>query len=140
IVLAAVVMAEPMVPVNDESVSKLPGRDIMFALDYSGSMVTPYKGVSKPRPGNQWYDVKIKPPVIDDTADGAAPAPTAPANPGEAADGKPGEPHELRRIDAAQSAILDFVDTRRQAEGGDAIGLIVFDYRPILRWPLDHDL
>ncbi len=130
--LTAVALAQPQVPVNDQSLSKLPGRDIIFALDYSSSMGLPYKGEKAALPLNPW--------LPNATRDGVV----LPA-------------HEFRRIDAAQDAILSFVEWRRrlsdgghggaspsaksvEGNGGDAVGLIVFDRRPILRWPLDHDL
>lgn len=128
IVLGAVTLAQPQVTVNDQSVSTLPGRDIIFALDYSASMGAKYKGDQEPVTRNWWNEEKSK--------EGADPQPDATAG----GEGGESTEQEWRRIDAAQQAILGFVETRREAKGGDAIGLIAFDYRPILRWPLDHDL
>jgi hypothetical protein len=83
------------------------GRDIICALDYSGSMAEKFKGSVPP--------VQLKDPFFDEE-------PSSGVGRG-------------RRIDAGQNVILNFVEWRRQKQSADAVGLIVFDDRPLLRWP-----
>lgn len=125
ILAGAATLAQPQRPTSDKSESITMGRDIMAALDYSGSMAAPFAGELPERDS--------KDPFIDGWG-----LPERPKS-GLEIEGESAET-EIRRIEAAQAAILSFVDRRRAAESGDAIGLIVFDDRPLLRWPLDRDL
>jgi Mg-chelatase subunit ChlD len=123
VVLAAVTLCQPFITVNEKTNSTVQGRDIILALDWSSSMVEPYKGERKVRKHDAWYD------------------PYARAGRPATSEGGEGEnAKEFRRIDAAQDAIVSFAETRRDANTGDHIGLILFDYKPELRWPLDRDL
>lgn len=119
--LAAVALCRPFVMVNEQTSSTVQGRDIIMALDWSASMAEEYKGERKVRKHSPWYDTG---------------SPARGSQPGEPADSD----KNLRRIDAAQDSIVTFAETRRQADTGDHIGLIIFDHQPILRWPLDRDL
>ncbi len=119
--LAAVTLCGPGIPVTEKSTTTVQGRDIIMAMDWSASMSAEYKGERTVRKVETWYvdpEANRKPAFQDE---------------GE-------KDTKVRRIDAAQDAILRFADLRRQADSGDHIGLIVFDYKPLLRWPLDRDL
>ncbi len=105
--------------------STVNGRDIIFALDYSGSMAEKFKGKVPP--------LKNKDPFSEEAATAKTGEPTADSD-------TVVKPQEDRRIDAAQAFILLFVERRMEAQGNDAIGLIAFDQRPRLCWPLDRDL
>lgn len=122
VVLAAVALCEPVIRVNEKTTTVVQGRDIILALDWSASMAEPYKGERKVRALDAWYDPnagkKIESSATDET----------------------NEPKPFRRIDAAQDAIVRFAETRKEANSGDHIGLILFDHKPELRWPLDRDL
>lgn len=120
VALAAVALAQPQKIDEKPSESTIQGRDIMLALDYSYSMAAPFEG-ALPQAKSKEKPTGHQPEVVEQTDD-------------EGDDRKP------RRIDAALAAILAFVDTRDESNGGDAVGLIAFDRRPVLRWPLDPDL
>lgn len=120
VILAAVALCQPLLPVDDKTGLTVQGRDIIMALDWSGSMAEEYKGERLVEKRSAWYD-------------GAGSKPNRQAPDQE-------EESRLRRIDAAQDAILTFAETRRLAETGDHIALVVFDHKPVLRWPLDRDL
>jgi Mg-chelatase subunit ChlD len=119
VTLATVALCQPLVPVDEKHSSKVQGRDIILALDWSGSMAEPYKGDRKVNKRETWYHDATKPPVELDEG---------------------GKPKELRRIDAAQDALVAFAEARQKASAGDHIGLIAFDHKPLLRWPLDRDI
>ncbi len=118
----AVVLSKPQVPKADGSTAHVMGRDIMFGLDYSSSMAEEFKGELPKRAVDDPFVSGVKPYEGYD-----------PNNPDTTK-------FTIRRIEAAQAAILRFVDMRRLAKTGDAIGLIAFDDVPLLRWPLDRDL
>lgn len=120
-VLAAVPLCEPVIPVKEKTSATVQGRDIILALDWSSSMSEPYKGERKLRKLDAWYDPNAK-------------------TGSETEGGETEEPKPFRRIDAAQDAIVSFAETRQNANTGDHIGLIIFDHKPELRWPLDRDL
>jgi len=122
VVLTAVALSRPHVPVNETTRATVQGRDIILALDWSGSMAEPYKGERKVTKRDAWYH--------DATRDEKPPV-----DPEEASTVK-----ELRRIDAAQDALVAFAEARQKLSLGDHIGLIAFDYKPQLRWPLDRDI
>ena len=88
------------------------GRDIIFALDYSGSMAEKFKGQLPP--------YKVKDPFWDEDPNPAV--------------------GRGRRIDAGQQVILQFVEWRREKKSNDSVGLIVFDDKPLLKWPLSPEL
>jgi len=121
-VLTAVALCQPFIMVNEKTDSTVMGRDIIMALDWSASMGEEYKGERKVEKRNAWYDIYAKE-----------------RKPAVQAEGEEVET-KLRRIDAAQDSIVTFAETRREANTGDHIALIVFDHKPVLRWPLDRDL
>ncbi len=123
VTLAAVALCRPMVPVDEKTASTVKGRDIILALDWSASMGEPYKGERKVHKRDAWYHDVGQPPK------------SSPENPEDA-----NQPTELRRIDAAQDALVGFAEARQKVAVGDHIGLIIFDYKPQLRWPLDRDI
>jgi Ca-activated chloride channel family protein len=102
-------------------------RDIMIAVDKSGSMSSAFAGeVPKTRSGNSELDKELPPlppsPVLGDTYWDAGVQP------------------KQRRIDAAQAAVLNFVHDRFVTNSGDRIGVLVFDNAPYISWPLTRDL
>lgn len=126
--LLMVALADPVVP-GSPTEKTLFGRDIVVAVDISLSMANEIKGSLPER------DVSI--PELD--------PPVASAGlkrPGGKTifGGKLDKGEKMRRIDAAQVAVLSFVRSRYQANKGDRIGMIVFDDRPRISWPLTHDL
>jgi hypothetical protein len=111
-IFIGIALATPQAVKTLKLLGTVKGRDIICALDYSGSMAEKFKGNVPP--------VKLKDPFFDEE-------PSSGVGRG-------------RRIDAGQNVILNFVEWRRQKQSADAVGLIVFDDRPLLRWPLDRDL
>ncbi len=112
LISAVVALSGPRV-YQAQSTETIMGRDIVVAIDISGSMSAP---LPKP-PGHRpqipgYYDI---------------PSPT-------------GQNQPYRRIDAAQDAFAQFVSFREQIQSGDRIGLYLFDDSPRLAWPLTHDL
>ncbi len=119
VILAAVALCQPQVPVDEKTSSTVQGRDIILALDWSASMAEPYKGERKINKREMWYHQAQTAQPVDPDESG---------------------PKELRRIDAAQDALIGFAETRQKVSAGDHIGMIAFDYKPQLRWPLDRDI
>lgn len=118
IAASAITLSDPQIKLAQTTTTTTMGRDIILALDYSGSMAEPFKGDLPKRDNQDEFAARWNGRLIDEQE----------------------SEFEVRRIEAAQQAILKFVDKRRDAGNGDSIGLIAFDNRPILRWPLDRDL
>ena len=97
---------------QNEATDTIMGRDIVVAVDISGSMGAPIPKPQTERPKG-FYDL-----------------PTSPYENKQA----------YRRIDAAQDSLMQFVNAREEAKSGDRVGLFLFDDSPRLAWPLTHDL
>lgn len=97
-------------------------RDIIIAVDKSGSMGSRFEGTIPPRAtGESELDKELppRPPKVDEN----------------------GFPQDKnRRLDAAQAAVLNFIRDRHAAQAGDRVGVILFDFLPYYSWPLTHDL
>lgn len=118
----SVALARPQ-RLHVEAEQTIKARDIMIAVDISGSMGAPFAGE---------IPKLEKIPEIDNDI-----PPRPPRKP------KPGESPEKvggRRIDAAQYAVMMFIRDRYLARAGDRVGIIVFDHAPYYSWPLTHDL
>jgi Ca-activated chloride channel family protein len=108
--------------------SSVQARDIVVAVDKSGSMGTTFEGtVPTPQKGNTPLDQELPPtpktPTLDNSYYGGDSS-----NKGH------------RRIDAAQAATLNFVRDRFISNSGDRIGIEVFDTDVYWSWPLTPDL
>lgn len=116
-----VAIAQPQ-RLHISSAETLKARDIIIAVDKSGSMGSPFQGQIPPRASGDTELDKELPP-----------RPPRKRQPGEGPAGN-------RRIDAAQAAVLNFVRDRYVAGAGDRVGILVFDFAPYYSWPLTHDL
>lgn len=97
-------------------------RDIIIAVDKSGSMGASFEGViPEHKAGTSELDKELpsRPKKVD--TDGV-------------------EVSKHRRLDAAQAAVLNFIRDRYAANAGDRVGVVLFDYTPYYSWPLTHDL
>ncbi|HEY9775936.1 MAG TPA: VWA domain-containing protein [Planktothrix sp.] len=120
-------LATPQHPFTEPQ-ETIKARDIMIAVDKSGSMSTEFDGeVPTPQAGNSELDKELPPlpksPALGDTYgtdDGSQP--------------------QQRRIDAAQASVLNFVRDRFMSKSGDRVGVLVFDQSPYISWPLTSDL
>ena len=107
--------------VRQISTTTMKARDIIVAVDISGSMGGGFTGELPRRtqlPAEVEKDLPERPPKKN--ADGTKPP--------------------QRRIDAAQAAVLNFVRDRYAAKAGDRVGVVTFDSSPYYAWPLTHDL
>lgn len=123
IVFISIALARPQ-RLKVESTETIKGRDIVIAVDISGSMGGRFEGE---------IPKDTKDPQLDKEL---PPRPERTPKPGEPPPQKKGG----RRIDAAQAAVLKFVKSRYVANQGDRIGIQVFDFSPHWSWPLTHDL
>ncbi len=121
--LLAVSLAQPQ-RLHVESEQTIKARDILVAVDISGSMGSPFAG-------------EIPALEKDEELDKALP-PAPPKK--QRTPGRPPGVQKNRRIDAAQWAVLAFIRDRWKANAGDRVGIIVFDHAPYYSWPLTHDL
>jgi Ca-activated chloride channel homolog len=115
-----IALAQPQ-RVQIESTQSMKARDIIIAVDISGSMGGAFQGEIPQRAKNPELDRDLPP------------RPPKPVKPGE-------PPHTQRRVDAAQAAVIRFVEDRYLAHAGDRVGIMVFDFSPHWSWPLTHDL
>lgn len=124
-----IALAQPQHPYTlpDQTVK---ARDIVIAVDKSGSMGLPFDGtVPAAQSGKTVLDQPLPPlPKATDLGvdDGG----------GGYGSGKKG----TRRIDAAQAASLNFVRDRFLLDNNDRVGILVFDTKPYWAWPLTRDL
>jgi Ca-activated chloride channel family protein len=112
-------------------------RDIIIAVDKSGSMSAPLDGyVPKSVVGDTELDREFLEKIGKSTKD------TAASQPVRIPDGDEDEVPKDRvtRIKVAKLAVLDFVRNRYLAKGGDRIGFMLFDIYQYWSWPLTHDL
>ncbi len=122
--LLIVSLACPQVRREDDT-QVVKSRDIIFAVDISGSMTSKFEGeIPKPEKGSGDLDKELPPADSKGPRAGDSPDPDV---------GK-------RRIDAAQSAVTRFVRARYIRGEGDRVGIMVFDTDPHWSWPLTDDL
>ncbi len=106
-------------------------RDVLIAVDISGSMATRFG--------------KVPDSIVGDT-DLDKDFPGRPDRKQPDNNTQPPDPYGFtarvgeRRIDAAQAAVLDFVRNRYLAKANDRLGIFVFDTDQYWSWPLTHDL
>ena len=123
--LLLLALSRPQVPGEPES-RKVEGRDIMLAVDISVSMARPFEGELSPHkvpPG-----LEFKAPLNERRKDDRV------------FQFQPSDDGKLKRIDASQYALQQFIENRWSKQTGDRIGLILFDERPRYGWPLTDDL
>ncbi|MBY0552814.1 MAG: VWA domain-containing protein [Candidatus Obscuribacterales bacterium] len=101
---------------QSEATETVMGRDIVLAVDISGSMSAKLPNKPNQERPKGYYDLPVQPHQ---------------ASAGE-------QPY--RRIDAAQDALMQFVNARHDMHAGDCVGLFLFDDSPRLAWPLTNDL
>jgi Mg-chelatase subunit ChlD len=124
-----IALANPTVP-DEPSTKTILGRDLIIAVDVSASMGFEFKGSLAKLETAPGLDGQV--PVSELKRE----KPGGGIDPNKLGSDTPG----LRRIDAAQRAILTFIRDRYLAKNGDRIGMITFDDRPRIAWPLSHDL
>ncbi len=127
-VLLVVGIARPQIP-HYQTTRTIKTRDIVVAVDISGSMQTPFAGKVPER--------QVKIPELDKEL---PPRPKLPSLDRYAYQYQPDTPSGQRRIDAARAAVLRFVENRYALKAGDRIGILAFDTSPHWRWPLTDDL
>lgn len=108
--LGIVAFAGPRV-YQPEATETIMGRDIIVAVDISGSMSAQLPKPPGYKPPKAYFDITV-----------------------------PTTNQPFRRIDAAQGAFMEFVLSRHELMSGDRIGLYLFDDAPRLAWPLTNDL
>ena len=122
--LLIVCLARPQVR-EDAGSQTIMSRDIIVAVDISGSMGSPFDGDIPPIE-------KGKNPQLDKEL-----PPLPPRSDAERyRDPQGGH----RRVDAAQNAVLRFVRFRFERAAGDRMGIEVFDTQARWSWPLTDDL
>lgn len=131
VIAFAIALARPQMR-GEDGTQVIKSRDIIVAVDYSGSMTGRFEGkVLPPEKGDSELDkelpIRPKPPQS---------ASDAGYGYGDSADSEKGN----RRLDAAQAAVLGFIRARYLTAQGDRIGIIMFDEAPIFSWPLTDDL
>lgn len=126
VVLMTVALARPQIP-GDPTPRKIPGRDIVLAVDISFSMSFPFKGKLQP------YET---PPEL---AFAVPFAERRHEHKGLQYD-QPKDPNQLQRVHAAQDALLRFIENRWRGKTGDRMGMIVFDVAPRYAFPITDDL
>lgn len=124
-------LANPMVP-DEPGRNQVLGRDIILALDISLSMGEEFKGTLP--------ELQKTIPDLDAKLPPSKQRKARPRRDSDDAGETPQVASGLRRIDAAQRAILNFVRYRYVSQMGDRVGLVVFDQRPRISYPLSHDL
>lgn len=135
-VFLALGLARPQMR-GEAGTQPIKSRDIIVAVDYSGSMNARFEGkVSPPEKGDSELDkdlpIKPKPPQ---SASGYGYY-----GYGYGGSGEGQEEKGNRRLDAAGAAVLSFVRARYVAHQGDRIGIMMFDEGQIWSWPLTDDL
>jgi Ca-activated chloride channel family protein len=122
--LTILALAKPQVP-GEPLEKRVPGRDIELVVDISFSMSFPFQGKIEPHepPEKMRFQTQFNEPRENEKGL------------------KFTQPKEgFQRIHAAQDAILRFIENRWEKQTGDRMGLIVFDVRPRLSWPITDDL
>lgn len=135
IVFLAIALAKPQMR-GPDGTQTIKSRDIIVAVDYSGSMSTRFEGTIAPmEKGNSELDkelpVRPKPPQRSSSYYGY----------GYGGYGSEGQEEKgNRRLDAAQRAVLEFTRARFLAAQGDRMGIMMFDDGQVFSWPLTDDL
>lgn len=124
--LVAVALARPQIA-GPPTTRTIIGRDISIAVDISFSMSAEFKGELKKQDPIAGLDL----PSTIDTRGKPVMKKWAP---------KVEQDGKVKRCDAAQHAVLQFIANRWLAKAGDRVGLILFDERPRHGWPLTDDL
>lgn len=125
ITLSCAALARPQIQKTSEEKQTIQGRDMIVAFDWSASMGKKFQG-TLPSTVNKNTEDPLQQQLRDVPSEPAAKAAFA--------------QQEVRRIDAAMAAIIAFAARREVADNGDSVGIIAFDKRPTLCWPLDRDL
>jgi len=103
-------------------------RDIIIAVDRSGSMGAPIPG-------------ELPKSVVGETElDREYPGKTADKDPTKSSPRGPYGADRVTRLQVAQAAVLDFIRNRYIVNAGDRVGVLLFDFAPYFSWPLTHDL
>jgi Ca-activated chloride channel family protein len=123
-----------------ESTSKVEGRDIVIAIDKSGSMSSPLPGELPAAVTGQTDLDRDIPPIPKKPDDGAAANAQSTANSAQTAGNALSGSATHTRIEVAQEAVRDFIRNRYLAHQGDRIGVLRFDLKPYWSWPLTSDL
>jgi Ca-activated chloride channel family protein len=124
VTLLVVALARPQVP-GDPVHKRIPGRDIILAVDISYSMTFPWKGKLAPQetPSELAFTQEFNERRREHKGLQFVP------------------PKEgLQRIHPTQVALLNFIENRWKKQTGDRIGLILFDVHPRYGWPITDDL
>lgn len=100
---------------QSEATETVMGRDIVLAVDISGSMGAKMPNKPQGERPKGYYDQPVAPHMANSE-------------------------QVYRRIDAAQDALMLFVNQRHEMHAGDCVGLFLFDDSPRLAWPLTNDL
>jgi Mg-chelatase subunit ChlD len=126
--LVLIGLARPQIP-HYQTTRVIRTRDIILGVDISGSMGSPFAGEVPKRTvkvPDLEKDLPARPKVK--TLEDRYPSDS----------NSPDKGH--RRIDAAQGAILRFVENRFALKSGDRVGVVAFDTSPHWLWPLTDDL
>ncbi len=126
LILMVVALARPQIA-GDPMHRTIPGRDIELIVDISFSMSFPFKGQLAPHEDPP--ELAFKVPFNE----ARRPIKGLHFNQPDAKLG-------LQRVNAAQNALLRFIENRWRNQTGDRIGLIVFDTKPRYAWPITDDL
>lgn len=128
--LLVVGLARPQIA-HHSTTKTIRTRDIVVAVDISGSMDTGFKG-ELPKRTVKIPDLdKELPPRpklknLDDPYRQTSPSSSS--------------KRDRRLIDGAQAALLRFVEDRFVSKSGDRVGILAFDTSPHWLWPLTDDL
>jgi len=123
--LLVVALAKPQIP-GDPVHKRIPGRDIILAVDISYSMTFPWKGTLAPQETPE--DLAFKTDFNDRRREH------------KGLKFVPPKDGTLQRIHPTQVALLNFIENRWRQQTGDRIGLILFDVHPRYGWPITDDL
>lgn len=121
-------LARPQLP-HAQTLRTIRTRDIVVAVDISGSMEITFAGELPKR--------QVKVPDLDKEL---PPRPTTNDGQRRNRDGTSEGAKQPRRIDAAEAAVLRYVEYCYAAKTGDRIGIMSFDTSPHWLYPLTDDL
>jgi Ca-activated chloride channel family protein len=124
LILVTLAMARPQIP--GPPINKtIPGRDIELVVDISFSMNFKFKGEIAPHETPKGLEFTV---------------PFEEARKSERGLHFTVRQEGLERINAAQDALLRFIENRWEKKTGDRMGLIVFSVWPRYAWPITDDL
>jgi Ca-activated chloride channel family protein len=129
-VLLLIGLAQPQIP-HHTTTKTIRTRDIVVAVDISGSMDSDFKGeIPKRKVNIPDLDKELPPrPKLKNLDDPYSQT-------GSSSSAK----RDRRLIDGAQAALLRFVEDRYVSQSGDRVGILAFDTSPHWLWPLTDDL